>query len=101
MTQSRNRFCIGHAVSLADDLRKMQATANHHAVACRQVWAAIQAEHPDIAATINQLGWSEDQTAQWVCKPHSSLGGAPAELITLGDGDKVRRLVNRVLHGFF
>jgi uncharacterized protein (DUF2252 family) len=66
-----------------------------------RVWAAIQAEHPDVADAVASIGFSGDALLKWLCQTEQGHEQSPAQLIASGHGDRVASLARRAQHGFF
>jgi len=69
-----------------------------HQARCRDVWAALQAEHPVLGETIRTLFPDDATAAHWVCTRHREEA-SPAEQIAAGDATLVEARLLRIQHG--
>jgi hypothetical protein len=86
--------------SLTAALLSHQETHEQHLAASLEVLKAVKTAAPDVAALMNEFGWSESQAARWVTrKLHSEA--SPAVLIARGQSAEVIARIHRILHGIF
>lgn len=88
-------------MSLDEALSALAKAQRDAETAAGHVWAAVQAEHPQVAAAVAAMGFREGSLLKWLCESKHDQGLTPAELIASGQGERVIAMAKRAEHGFF
>ena len=59
---------------------------------CLAIWSQVVRSEPTLGAEIQQLGWSNEFAAAWLCTPGTS-GNSPLEIVRAGRcGELIERI---------
>lgn len=84
--------------ALTDAIAAEQAAAAALAERRREVWAAVQAAHPQLAGRIRELFSDPDVAARWLCDAHGGRPSPAAQLAT-SEATQVEAQLIRALQG--
>ena len=77
----------------------MEEARNRYFACCLDVWREVEQSEPALAAAMRELGFGDEQAAEWLCTDPGS-GSTPAELVVAGRSSELVDRIRQTLHGW-